>query len=489
MVFRLSCIKCGKHLEEKENSIRCPSCGGQVLIDYDYEQLSSTASKEKLAKTPPNMWKYSFLLPLVENSFVVSLGEGGTFLQKAERLGEELGIKNVYLKNETVNPTGSFLDRGVSIEVTRAKNKGYSSVKCASRGNLGASAAAYSAKAGLGCTIYTTLGIELGKLYQAIVCGAEISFVKTYDNAIRMLERPYKGEYVISVTNPFFLEGIKTTGYEVCEQLGWTPPEFFIVPVGEGGHLSMIWKALKELSYVGLINDTHSKMLGVQAKSCSPIVDAFVKNLNKPAKSKDFGMTFHDIAVRQPMLGELCLKALRESNGYALAVSERRILEATRLLAKCEGIFAEPAAASTIAALKVALEDRIIERSDKVVCIITGAGLKDPAAVKNLIKCSSMGAPITLVLTSSLDSRLGKTKRLILKILQRRPNHGYLLWKTLTQEFGLTITLPSLYQHLQELMVAGLVTVTHEGGPSERKKKVYVLTKKGEAILSSKLTR
>lgn len=482
MKFRFSCIKCGKHLEEKENLVSCPSCGGQVLVFY--EQPSFVVNKEKLTKTPPNMWKYLFLLPLMEGDLIISLGEGGTFLQKAERLEEELGIKHLYLKNETVNPTGSFLDRGVSIEITRAKNRGYSNVKCISRGNLGASVAAYSAKAGLGCTIYTRLGIELGKLYQAIVCGADIRFVKTYDDAIRMLEYPCKGDYIISITSPFFLEGIKTTGYEVCEQLDWSPPEFFIVPVGEGGHLSMIWKALRELSYVGLIKDIHSKMIGVQAKNCSPIVDAFTRKLNKPAKPKDFGMTFHDIAVKQPMLGELCLKALKESNGYALAVSEKRILEAMRLLAKCEGIFAEPAAASTIAALKLALEDRIIERSDKVVCIITGAGLKDPAVVKNLIKHSTMETPISLMLTSSLDSRLGKTKHLILKILQKYPTYGYLLWKTLAQEFDLRITLPSIYQHLQELMVAGLITVINEGRRSERKKKVYVLTKKGEEILS-----
>ncbi|MCS7136272.1 MAG: threonine synthase [Nitrososphaerota archaeon] len=489
MSFKLLCTKCGKQFGSIKNPIRCPSCGGQMLIEYDYDKLSSTINTEEIIKNPLSMWKYSFLLPLTKAEFVVSLGEGGTFLQKAERLGEDLGIKNVYLKNETVNPTGSFLDRGVSVEVTKAKNMGYRVVKCASRGNLGASVAAYSARAGLGCTIYTTLSVELVKLYQAVICGAEISFMKTYDDALKVLTYLYEEEYIISVTSPFFLEGIKTTGYEVCEQLGWSPPEFFIVPVGEGGHLSMIWKALKELSYVGLIDDVHSRMLGVQAKSCSPIVDAFRKNLDKPAKPKDFGMTFHDIAVRQPMLGELCLKALRESKGYALAVSEKKILEATRLLAKFEGIFAEPAAASTIAALKVALEDGIIERSDKVVCVITGAGLKDPAAVKNLIKHPTAETPITLMIASSLDSRLGRTKRLILKILQKHPAHGYLLWKTLMREFGLTITLPSMYQHLKELMEAGLITVVKEGPPSERKKKVYVLTKKGEATLSPELTK
>jgi threonine synthase len=488
MGFRLSCIRCGKHFDNRKNPIRCPSCGGQALIEYDYDQLSSIISREELAKTPSSMWKYSFLMPLMKDDFIISLGEGGTFLQKAERLGEELGIKNLYLKNETVNPTGSFLDRGVAIEATEAKSMGYRALKCVSRGNLGASVAAYAAKAGLSCRIYTTLGVELGKLYQAVVCGAEINFVKTYDDALKFLENPCEGEYTVSVTNPFFLEGIKTTGYEVCEQLHWSPPEFFVVPVGEGGHLSMIWKALRELSYVGLIDGVHSRLLGVQAKSCSPIVEAFRKNLDKPAKPKDFGMTFHDIAVRQPMLGELCLKALRESNGYALAISENKILEATRLLAKCEGIFAEPAAASTIAALRVALEDGIIERSDKVVCIITGAGLKDPAAVKSLIKHSAAETPITFMLASSLDSRLGRTKRLILKILQKHPSHGYLLWKTLTQKFDLAITLPSMYQHLQELLAAGLITVVNEGSPSERKKKVYVLTKKGETILSSDFT-
>jgi len=485
--FRLSCIRCGSPLEDVGNPVRCPGCGGIALIEYDYEKLSSVITKDGLARAPPGMWKYSPLLPLTERDAVVSLGEGGTFLQKAERLGEEIGIRGLYLKNETVNPTGSFLDRGVSVEVTRAKNMGYRGVRCASRGNLGASAAAYSAKAGLGCTIYTTLGIELGKLYQAIICGAEISPVKTYDEAIRMLERPDGLEYVISVTSPYLLEGVKTTGYEVCEQLGWEPPEFFIVPVGEGGHLSMIWKALRELDRIGIIDGVHSRMMGVQAKGCSPIVDAFRKNLDKPIKSKDLGMTFHDIAVRQPMLGELCLKALRESRGYALAVHEKRILEATRLLAKYEGIFAEPAAASTVAALKVALEDGIVERSDRVVCVITGSGLKDPASVKSLVGRSGVDTPIAFVLTSSLDSRLGRTKRLILKILQRHPSHGYLLWKTLTKELGLTITLPSMYQHLQELMAAGMVTVIDERGPSERKKKVYALTKKGESALASDL--
>lgn len=482
--YFLRCGLCEKRLPD-EKIVSCPSCGGVPIFCYDYEFVSSMLSKDVLASSPPSMWKYLPMLPLEKGLEIVSLGEGGTFLQKAERLGEEIAHKNVYLKNETSNPTGSFLDRGVALEVSRLKHLGLKSICCVSRGNLGASAAAYAARAGIECIVYTVQGVELGKLYQALICGAKVELKRTYEEALSAAKSSKHECYPLSVKSPYFLEGIKTIGLEISEQLVWRSPDFLIAPMGDGGLISMLWKSFKELKEIGILEDNLPRLIGVQVKGCSPIVDAFKKGLEKPLTKKKVDLFFQEVAVKKPILGELALKALRESRGYAIAVHEKKILDAAKLLACSEGILSEPAGALTIAALKQSLEDGLIDKSDSVVCVVTGSGLKDPSSIKNLTVKTKDWYSISEILTFASSGRLGRVKLLILKMLKKTPLHGYMIWKQLRVEFGIEISLPSLYQHLRELSQAGLIDIIREGGPSERMKKVYCLTRKGEVMLAA----
>jgi threonine synthase len=432
----------------------------------------------------PGIWKYKELLPVDERTHIISLGEGGTFLQKCERLAKAIGINELYIKNETTNPTGSFIDRGVSVVITKIKEFNFKSVCCASPGNLGASLAAYSAKAGLKCIVYIPSRIDIGKLYQMIAYRAEIKLVKNFENFYEIDKKTHEG-YPLTPIDPCFLEGEKTIGFEICEQLGWHSPDKIIVPMGTGGHIFSIWKAIKELKKIDFIKH-NPELIGVQSKSCAPIVEAFKNKRVKIKSISEKNSLAVDISIKHPPYKEYALKAIKESNGDALAVSDHEMIDASKTLAEKEGIFAEPAAASTLAALKELKDYGKIDKNERIICIITGAGLKDPITLKRFTERERRVSKLIGSLEGSrITTKLGKTKISILEILSRGACYGYGIWKAL-KNYNLEIKIPSVYQHLNELIILGLIEESKlETTERGRERLYYSLTEKGKNVLNS----
>jgi threonine synthase len=485
--FQLKCSDCDKTLPLYDLTPVCPACEGSPSINYNYDVIREALDKHEVKSRGPGVWKYFELLPLTKKSNIISLGEGGTFLQKCERLAKTLGLRKLYVKNETTNPTGSFIDRGMTVLVSRAMDAKVRSLRCVPTGNLGASLAAYTAKSGLTSRISLSSEVNLGKLYQMIAYDADILFGDHQKTKYISGEHNGMNEYLVTPSNPFLIEGEKTIAYEVCEQLDWHAPQRIVTPIGTGGLLSMIWKGLQELSVLNFIRPPTTKVTGVQAEGCCPIVDAF-RNQRETIESVSDPKTFAiDIRVGAPPLGQMALNAIKDSKGTAIAVSDVEILEAIRLLAKTEGVFAEPSAASTIAGLKKLIKLGVIDRDEEVVCVITGAGLKDPSVVDRLVgNQQRVRRFVHGVEGRRLTTKLGETKVRILRILSEREVHGYGVWKKLTEEDSQQITIPSVYQHLAELEALNLLR-RREAQPviGKRKRRYCSLTQKGLDVLTT----
>ncbi|WP_423793450.1 threonine synthase [Methanocaldococcus indicus] len=372
------CIECGKEYNVNEVVYTC-ECGGLLEIIYDYDSIE--LDRDSFKGREFGVWRYIELLPVKDKDKIVSLKEGNTPLYRCKNLEKELGIKELYVKNEGANPTGSFKDRGMTVGVSLANVLGVDVVGCASTGNTSASLAAYSAKANKKCIVLLPEGkVALGKLAQAMFYGAMvIEIAGNFDKALEMVRKLAENKYLylLNSVNPFRLEGQKTIGFEIAEQLNWDVPDRVVVPVGNAGNISAIWKGFKEFYKIGLI-DNLPKMTGIQAEGAKPIVEAF-KRGDKDIKPYDNPETVATaIRIGNPVNAKKALDAIYSSNGYAESVSDEEILEAQKLLARREGIFVEPASASSIAGLKKLLEEGVIDRDERVVCITTGHGLKDP---------------------------------------------------------------------------------------------------------------
>lgn len=455
-------------------------------MDYDYESIRNHVSAETLDARSPGVWKYRELLPLSKSLNVISLGEGGTYLHKAQRIADKIGLKRLWIKDETTNPTGSFIDRGVTVEVSKARELGFRSIACATTGNLGASLAAYTAKAGLKCRIFLPPRIDVGKLYQIITYGAEAESARDYEEALSKAASLEGRFYVASEADPFLLEGLKTTGYEICEQAGWSTPRNIIVPMGDGGHLSMIWRGINELLKIGLLKKTNTRMIGVQAQGASPIVKAF-KNKKKHPKLFENGRTIAtDIGMMKPIHGNLALQAITQSKGLATTVSDSEMLNAASLLAQTEGLFAELASASTIASLCKLVTRGEIGKDEETICVLTGTGLKDPSSARKLIgRRKSAERLLEKVGERTITTGITGTKLHILEILNQNECYGYELRKKLRNLHELQLSLPTIYQHLNELeamkLVEPVTSTRKESGKRERN--YYALTDRGKVIL------
>lgn len=481
------CSLCEQHYNLNEEVRNCSRCGAPLILHHDLARASRTLRKETFESRAPGVWRFRELLPFQSKTSIISLGEGGTYLHRCRRLSEKIGIRRLYVKNETLNPTGSFSDRGMTVSVTRAVEKRCSHVSCAPTGNLGASLAAYAARAGLRCTIHVTTDLDLGKLYQMIAYGADLRLQPSMAEASSMaMEKPPKG-FFVSATDPFFMDGTKTLGFELCLDLGWRAPERVIVPVGSGADISMIWRGIQDFEKIGFLKDSKTRMTAVQAEGCAPIVQAFMKKHEKITPSQGVSTIAVDIGIRNPPLGDLALRTIRETHGAAVAVSDKDILEATSLLARTEGIFAEPAAASTIAGLIKLVEQGQVQRTEEVVCVITGAGLKDPNTARRLVERSrNIEKVISRREPKRLTKKLGETKIRILEILARRDEYGYSIWKILKREYGIFTKIPSVYQHLAELEIYNLIKRTKaESNPGHPERYYHAITERGRETLES----
>ncbi len=378
----LKCRECGTYYPLEALHV-CEFCFGPLEVDYDYDYLRTVVSRARIESGPPNIWRYKDLLPVSEGPLVDS-GTGFTPLLKAERLGERLGLRHLYIKNDTANPTWSFKDRVVSVAVTKALEFGFDTVACASTGNLGNSVAAHAARVGLRCFIFIPADLEMGKIVGSLVYNPTLVAVKgNYDEVNRLcaeIASTLRWGFVNINLRPYYAEGSKTLGFEVVEQLGWRAPDHIIVPMASGSLLTKVWKALKELHRLGLIDEVPTKVHGAQAEGCSPIVRAFKEGAEfvRPVKPNTIAKS---LAIGNPADGIYALQALRESGGVAEAVTDEEVIEGIKLLAETEGIFTETAGGVTIGVLKKLVEQGLIGSDDVVVALITGCGLKTQEAL------------------------------------------------------------------------------------------------------------
>jgi len=366
---------------------------GRLDIYYDYEKVKESMTKDKLAKRPFYQWRYRELMPVANGRNIVTLGEGGTPLIKARRLAEKLGVKNLFLKDETRNPTGSFKDRGMSVSVSMALEFGYKVTVTASSGNAAAALAAYSAKAGLETYAFVIEEAGYGKVAQLLFYGAKVFRVKGLgqeDPTVKMMKMTYEkyGWYPspsFGPFNPYQIEGPKAISYEIVEQLKWDIPDWVFVPVGAAALLTSVWKGFRDFRELGFISDL-PRLVAIQSTGNAPFVKAW-KEKAEPFKIKPWPKP-ETIATGledpYPWDHDGGLKALEETRGLAEAVSDDLILEAMRLLAKYEGIFAEPSGVASLAGYMKLLENGTIDKEDTVVILITGHGLKDPEIVKKV---------------------------------------------------------------------------------------------------------
>jgi threonine synthase len=347
-------------------------------VIYDYASIK--LGRDSFVGRPRSVWRYRELLPIEDATKIVDLGAGYTPLRKCERLADVIGLRTLYVKDDTVNPTYSFKDRPAAVAVSKTLEFGAKAVGCASTGNLAAATAAHAARAGLPGYVFVPTGIELEKVVQAAAYGATVIAVKgTYDDANRLAAQAaefYDWAFVNVNIRPYYVEGSKTLAFETCEQLDWHPPEHVIVPMGSGALLCATFKGFDELGEVGLVEDPGVRVTGAQPQGGSPIVTAFKSGGENVEPIEDPSTIAKSLAIGDPGDGVYSIRRIRESGGLAESASDAEVLDAIGLLARTEGIFAEPAGGVTIAVLRKLVESGEISRDEEVICFVTGNGLK-----------------------------------------------------------------------------------------------------------------
>ncbi|OGO23721.1 MAG: threonine synthase [Chloroflexi bacterium RBG_16_50_9] len=382
----LRCRKCGREYPLEPINL-CGFCFSPLEVNYDYKAMAQMVNREKLSKGPVSMWRYRDMLP-VEGE-VVDIGTGFTPLVKADNLGRELGLDNLYIKNDGLNPSFSFKDRVVSVAVTKAREFGFDAVACASTGNLAASVAAHAAKANMKAYVFVPANVESGKLVGAAIYNPVLVTVDgNYDDVNRLcreLTKKFRWGFININLRPYYAEGSKTLGYEIVEQLGWRAPDCVVAPAASGLLFTRIWKGLDELSMLGLIEPVNTHMYVAQAAGCSPIVNAFeAGSLHvHPVEPNTIAKS---IAIGNPADGYYALRVARQSGGGACAVSDEEAIAGLRLMAQTEGIFAEAAGGVVIGALKKLAAAGIIKRSEHTVAVITGAGPRTQEILTDIVK-------------------------------------------------------------------------------------------------------
>ncbi len=381
------CINCGAKYGINEIAYFCRKCGDLLEVKYDFAELAEKLENSDWRNIPLSVWRYSDLMPIEDVSKIVSLNEGGTGLHSCHKLGKQLGLLQLHVKNEGENPTGSFKDRGMTVGVSKANELGAKNVICASTGNTSAALAAYAAKAGMRCTVLIPSGkIAYGKLSQAMIYGAKVlqvrgNFDQSLDFVLKLSEK-HPSIYLLNSINPFRVEGQKSLGFEICDQLDGEAPDRVVVPVGNAGNISAIWKGFTEYHKLGLIRKL-PKMTGIQAAGSAPIVRIIKTGSNEMVPVSNPETLATAIRIGAPVSWKKAVNAVRSSGGTAETVTDDEILAAQKLLARVEGIFVEPASASSIAGLIKLINIGVIAKDERIVCVTTGHGLKDPdTAVK-----------------------------------------------------------------------------------------------------------
>jgi len=381
----LRCRECKKEYDSTFKYI-CDECFGPLDVHYNFPSIT----KDTFTNREQTYWRYFELLPIIDKSNIVSINAGMTPLVKAEKLGKKIGLNNLYIKNDSVNPTFSFKDRPAGVAISKAKEFGLSSVGCASTGNLASATAAHAAKGNFPCYIFAPSDIENAKIAQALSYGANyISVDGTYDDANRIAAQigDSKGIGIVNINmRSYYVEGSKTLAYEVAEQLDWQVPDQLIVPTGSGAMLNAICKGFEELETVSLIQKVSEMHMNcAQARGCAPIVDAFKDNNTDVVPVENPDTVAKSLAIGDPGDGRYVLQRLKQYNGIAQESNNKEILDAILLLARTEGIFTEPAGGVSVAVVKKMVEDGKIDKDETTVCYVTGNGLKATESIMDVL--------------------------------------------------------------------------------------------------------
>jgi len=384
----LKCRECGKEYPKEALHV-CELCFGPLEVAYEYGEIKKVLTREVIESRRPNMWRYRELLP-VEGEPTVGFESGFTPLIRARNLGDALGVKELYIKNDAVNyPTLSFKDRVVSVAISRAREMGFDVAACASTGNLANSVAANASACGMKSFVFIPYDLERTKILGTMVYGATVVGIRgTYDEVNRLCSE-IAGKYGWAFVNinirPYYAEGSKTYGYEIAEQLGWRLPDHVVVPMAGGSLITKIWKAFKEFHTLGLVDDLRSRVYGAQAAGCAPIVTALKEgsDLIRPVRPNTIAKS---LAIGNPADGYYSVRTMRESKGWGEDVTDDEIIDAMKLLAQTEGIFAETAGGVTLGVTKKLLEQGRIPKDESIVVSVTGNGLKTQEALYGKIK-------------------------------------------------------------------------------------------------------
>ncbi len=404
----LKCRECGRGSALAPSHV-CEFCFGPLEVDYNYEALKTRVTRERIAAGPPSIWRYKDLLP-IDGDAAVGHHVGVTPLIRSQNLAEELGVAELYIKNDSVcHPTWSFKDRVVSVAVTKAREFGFDTVACASTGNLANSVAAHAAEARLKSYIFIPADLEPGKVVGTLVYHPTLVAVEgTYDEVNRLCSEvadKYRWAFVNINIRPYYSEGSKTYGYEILEQLGWRAPAHIVVPCAGGSLITKIWKSIKECQILGLVEPGVTRMHAAQAAGCGPIVTMIKTDTDvlKPVRPNTIAKS---LAIGNPADGYYAYRAVKDSGGAGEHATDEEIVEAMLLLARTEGIFTETAGGVTVAVTKRLIETGVIPRDEPVVICITGNGLKTPDVLYE-----RLGAHVTIRPSlSAFDRALAEMK-------------------------------------------------------------------------------
>ena len=376
----LECSFCGKKYEADELHTLCPACGKPLLARYDLKRVREEWSREDLAVRVASLWRYQEVLPVRNEENAISLGEGYTPLLRAEHLGKKLKMRNLFIKDEGLNPTGSFKARGLCMAISRAKELGVSEVVIPSAGNAAGAMAAYAAKAGMKAHVFMPQDVPLPFRLECEAYGAQVTLVPGLITDCGQQARQATAKHdwfdVSTLKEPYRLEGKKTMGYELAEAFDWQLPDVIIYPTGGGTGLIGMWKAFAEMEALGWIGKDRPRMVVVQARGCAPIPRAFEAGEEFTTPWENAATVAAGLRVPVAVGDFLILRAVRESNGTALAVSDDALVAAQKRMASREGIFACPEGGATLAALETLLAKGWLMPDETVVLFNTGTGLK-----------------------------------------------------------------------------------------------------------------
>ena len=379
-VTHLECALCGlKHEAQRLHNL-CTACGKPLLVRYDLERAKMTLTKESLANRRPDLWRYREVLPVEDDQNIISLGEGWTPLLHAPRLGKRVGIHELYIKDESQNPTQSFKARGMATAVSMAKELGATKLAVPSAGNAAGALAAYAARAGLKSYIFMPRDTPRANVVECEQTGANVTLMDGLitDCGAEVGRRKEKAGWfdVSTLKEPYRVEGKKTLGYEVAEQMNWELPDVIIYPTGGGTGLIGMWKAFDEMERMGWIGNRRPRMVTVQAAGCAPIVRAFEEGQRFADEFPNAATTASGLRVPKAIGDFLILDALRNSGGTAVAVTDEELIAATREIGAAEGVFCAPEGAACLPALRKLMETGEVRQGERVVLFNTGSGVK-----------------------------------------------------------------------------------------------------------------